>query len=466
MNVKNMGAEITGRILVSGTLVNTAPLRIGAGTDDKTDSDLVLDGSGKPYIPGTSWTGAAKDHFRQNFKDMDEKLLEIIFGSEGDDSSKTAYQSAFISYDLPLMHAAKMEIRTSTRINQKTGATEDKSLHDFELLAANNMFDFGFELVIREAYKDQTNALVKFVKTLINELQNGHISVGAQSVIGFGKVELSPVKWKHLEFPGDAAWWFTGSRKPDESLTVEKGDCFEAKNGLATIQGRFFLQDSILVKQDYTGEDENIDSEQMQSNGKNIIPGSSIRGVFRHRARKILNTCDIKDRVTLENNLFGIVETSKRAQDGKEEQKDIALKGKLRVSESIIQGGHLEKQTRIRVDQFTGGVMDGALFSELPLWSDGKTYIDLKLRINQADPVELALILQVIKDLWTGELALGGGGSIGRGKFYGEELTLNYQSKKVRILQEKSGLQIKDESSLIDEIDKQWQTILPKEGVA
>jgi len=463
MKMNHAPADIIGRIMVSGTLINSAPLKISSGEGSQTDSDLILDGKGLPYIPGTSWTGAIRDHFSDNFSQIDAELKEIIFGTERDKPGQTVYQSALITYDLPIQHAPKMEIRTSTSINHTTGTAEDKSLHDFEILAAGNMFDFGFELVIREAYRERAEDLLRFVKTLIHQLQQGRISVGGKTGIGFGKLELSPVKWKVLEFPRDAEWWLTGDRKPDVALVFELKDCFEASHNDAVLRGRFYLNDSLMVKQQYSGDDENIDSQQMRSAGKNIIPGSSIRGVFRHRARKILNTLGVANRVELENDLFGMVDTGGQPQDQDSDRFDkseVAIRGKLTVSECVIQGGVLEKQSRIRLDQFTGGVMNGALFSELPLWSDGNTYIELYLRVANPDLSQIGLLLLVIKDLWMGELALGGGASIGRGKFTGTDLSLDYQSRLIQFSLNGLSVAVTDTSGLMDDLNRAWQSLI------
>ena len=54
-------------------LNQTAPLRLGNGDGEETDSDLRLDGRGLPYIPGTSLAGVMRSR-------MSEEAAKKVFG--------------------------------------------------------------------------------------------------------------------------------------------------------------------------------------------------------------------------------------------------------------------------------------------------------------------------------------------------------------------------------------------------
>ena len=441
MNHVNDNAIITERILVSGWLETISPLMISQGEGSDTDSDIVLDGSGKPFIPGTSWVGAVRDHFQRR---IDDNLLGVFFG-DGED-----YQSAFIARDLLMCSHVTTEIRTNTKIDPRTKTAQEKSLHNYEVLSAESIFDFEFEVVIRQAHKDQRDNIVKLVKTIISEFQNGQIALGAKTNSGFGKVKLVSPKLIELKFPEDGNWWFTSNRKPTESVIIREDEIFPLETNRAIIKGRFSLDGSIMVRQEYTGDSENIDHEQMSSNGKYIIPGTSLKGVIRHRALKILNTLIPIKSTAMIDDLFGFV-NEKNASAGK---------GRISIGECIIHGGILEKQTRIRVDMFTGGAMDGALFSELPLWDDGNTTIDVDITIKTDKGFDVALILQVLKDLWTGNLTIGGEASIGRGRFKGEMISVSFQQNHATIKADGKGVIIKDDQGLIPQLENAWENII------
>src|SRR5690606_30720645 len=88
----------------------------------------------------------------------------------------------------------------------------------------------------------------------------------------------------------------------------------------------------------------------------------------------------------------------------------------LRISESVIEGGTRSRPSRIRIDRFTQGVVPGALFDEEP---EHGGRVRLRFELREPAPGELGLVLLVLKDLLTDELAVGGTSSIGRGRFSG-----------------------------------------------
>ena len=60
--------------------------------------------------------------------------------------------------------------------------------------------------------------------------------------------------------------------------------------------------------------------------------------------------------------------------------------------------------------------------------------IKLELRQRVTDPealrqAQVGLLLLVLKDLWTGDLPLGGESSVGRGRLRGQEATLTQKSR-------------------------------------
>src|SRR5216117_3113234 len=56
-----MARNITGRLILRGTLVARTPLHVGGlGEDVDTDLPLARDGAGRLYAPGTSLAGALR----------------------------------------------------------------------------------------------------------------------------------------------------------------------------------------------------------------------------------------------------------------------------------------------------------------------------------------------------------------------------------------------------------------------
>ena len=65
--------------------------------------------------------------------------------------------------------------------------------------------------------------------------------------------------------------------------------------------------------------------------------------------------------------------------------------------------------------------------------------------MRQPKDYEIGLLLLLLKDLWTSDLAVGGTSSIGRGRLQGREATIKFDNKTWTIIQNSS-----DESLTID----------------
>ncbi|MFN9649096.1 MAG: RAMP superfamily CRISPR-associated protein, partial [Pseudanabaena sp.] len=115
-----------------------------------------------------------------------------------------------------------------------------------------------------------------------------------------------------------------------------------------------------------------------------------------------------------------------------------AKASRLIVHESEIKESSELVQSRIAIDRFTGGAMHGALFDAQPVFSG---VVELKLELRNPKEHEIGLLLLLLKDLWTGDLPIGGESSIGRGRLQGIHADICYQEKKWTI-HEKDRLEI------------------------
>ncbi len=101
------------------------------------------------------------------------------------------------------------------------------------------------------------------------------------------------------------------------------------------------------------------------------------------------------------------------------EEKDQQRAGRLRVEEEWLNGEAIsEVQSRIQLDRLTSGVLPGALFDEKPVWGGGVEW-RLGCKLDEPRDYEIGLLLQIIKDMWLGDLTIGGGTGIGRGVLHG-----------------------------------------------
>jgi hypothetical protein len=140
--------------------------------------------------------------------------------------------------------------------------------------------------------------------------------------------------------------------------------------------------------------------------------------------------------------LFGFVE-------GKE-----AKSSRLVVHEIVIEKAIDLVQNRIAIDRFTGGAYHGALFEEKPIFGGDETIVTIELELRNPYNHEIGLLLLLLKDLWTSDLAVGGESSIGRGRLKGIKADLNLirhhpqKLKQWQITQSNGNLKIEDISNL------------------
>jgi CRISPR/Cas system CSM-associated protein Csm3 (group 7 of RAMP superfamily) len=188
-----------------------------------------------------------------------------------------------------------------------------------------------------------------------------------------------------------------------------------------TIEATFVLAGSLLIRSGQHDQGKAPDVVHLTSkrSGDNqpIISGTSLAGVLRHRATKIINTLHLKDTVVQE--MFGYEATY---------AKQTGTPGKasrLTVFESVIEQTKELVQTRIAIDRFTGGALHGALLQEQPIFG-GK--VTLKFELRDPKNYEVGLLLLLLKDLWTEDLPIGGSSSVGRGRLKGQVATITFNT--------------------------------------
>ena len=163
------------------------------------------------------------------------------------------------------------------------------------------------------------------------------------------------------------------------------------------------------------------DAAHIQSSNVPVLPGTSLRGALRARAERILGILwpdgksDIEDFIA---SIFGFASTK---------GKQYSIPSSLRVSENKIEHVGSEVQNRICIDRFTGGTIEGAKFDSMPVFSEEKSASNLNaINLSLVDPLpsQKAMLLLLLKDIYTGDLPIGGEKSIGRGILEGVKATI------------------------------------------
>lgn len=418
-------ASLAYKVVLAGTVKLKSPLLIGSGTEEgkrnEADIHVLKDRESRPFIPGTSLAGV----LRNWMIDARGEGGRLFFGDTGKNAiSEEGSHSAVAFFDIPLGTEEKpavLTIRDGVSIDSATGIGIDGHKYDYEAVERGAEGPFYGEITIRQILADGRPQWKDDVKALVNRLTGG-IRLGAMTAKGFGLVSIDDIQAKFYDFSKmeDVSAWLRADRRDMRFGDVYQGvPEAEERKDTFVIDGRFSLRHSLIVRdQDVDGE-EKINAVQLKSGGDFVIPGTSLKGALRHRAEEIFRVLGKSE--GLLKDLMGYANEGEGAK---------GRKSRFLVGEVYFEQGVKEaKQSRIRIDRFTGGTISSALFTEQPVWKkrgdDGN--LSIHMEIEHAKPWEAGLALLLLKDLWTGDLAVGGEKSVGRGVLEGKSGEIKFQ---------------------------------------
>lgn len=357
--------------------------------------DTVLRTSqGQAYLQGSSLAGALKDYA---LKKLGESRTAAILGSTKG-SGSLIVSDAYFSLD------ARQEMRPRLRINDHSASADDRGKFDVAHMAAGSRFSFELTWLGTE----QTEAETKDVEQLLSALNSGLILLGGQKSNGFGRVELAVTRQRYnLMDDTDRTSWLERKFNGEPICLSE----IQPENIVTFIlhgqADRILVKDSAPVQ-----KEEGSVTVNLTENGQPVLPGSSIKGAVRGQVKRIAGYLGIEEKRV--NALFG------RGDAGR----DQGLAGRVRVEDVLFSPNYKQKITRIRINRFTGGVMNTGLFKEEPLCSK----LTLKITAPADDSVGCGLLVYALRDLGSGMYNLGSGDAIGQGYLKGDRLEIEVSS--------------------------------------
>lgn len=431
--------SLVGKIIIKSKLNLESPLIIGSGSKEFIDIEVLKDENGKPYIPATSLIGVLKHYFENNMSENIGDDSDYFWGMSEKINSNTqkSIQSSFICHDLyPI--GAKIKIRDGVCIDPENQTAKDKGKYDFEIVDKGAVFDLFWEVTLRKIYNKDT--FRRILSTIIEPLMTSRIAIGAKTNSGFGKIALNNLEVIEFDFSNkdDVYRWLKKDFSHGISyLDPKKYISYSKKNDVFSIEAKFALVNSIIIRA-YSEKPDLPDAVNITSNGEFVLPGTSLKGAIRNRASKILKTIKNDGAEQKIDQLFGIAGEN----EGKEE-----IKSRVQVEEKVITNALPELQNRIKIDRFTGGTIKTALFNSMPLWggNEPRDSVIVNISIRNYEPWEAGLILQVLKDIWCEDLAIGGEKNVGRGILKGISALIRWQNKnqqeiELKIEAEKNGI--------------------------
>ncbi len=444
-----MARKMQARWKINGTLTAETPIHVGGmGGDADTDLALAINGGGNYYIPGTSLAGALRGWMSKPFSADDSQgstnnlkspdhPINQLWGFQEKDKG----HASFIIVDdaeIKLRKGQSIEIREGVGIDRHTGAAAERFKYSRAILPKGVSFPLHITLDCQKN-EDPTN-----VWQLLQALEMGDIRIGAAKTRGLGRVKLEQIV-VHQQNLSNADGLFDtllndGTGRPWKEL--------KPKNYQSPAQLTFELawspRDPVMVKAE--GDGIAIDMlplvSQVDSGVRFVIPGSSIKGVLRAHAERILRTVldiDItpdkdntpkfndqlqlvkgKKRIPLTDVIFGAAEKSKTknsegqmgvlsiddcyaklsmtlenwsaVENAKKEDTE-EFKGFKQALKKALGGNQepfhtLQPAMHVAIDRWTGGAADGMLYSVLePIGVDWDA-IGIRLDIAQLKKIE------------------------------------------------------------------------------
>lgn len=416
------------------------PLVIGTGNKGiHTDATIARDVNGLPYIPGTSIAGVVRhalgltdkdDNFFGYQKKEKGRGSEIIF-SEARMIGKDGVAVDGIQ-DLPEDEFYKafktLPVRQHVRINDK-GVGAEHGKFDEEVVYKGTKF--CFEIEVLSATGD-----TEMFKEVLRKLHSTEFRIGSGSRKGFGKMEVESCLYRtfdltkaddldrYLDHSSDLSKPFEGDSFREVShwegairykLTLEPEDFFLFGAGFGDKE-----VDLVPVKEKV------VDYKKKEVVDVNIlIPASSIKGAIVHRVAYHYNkkkgdrfadkaSADEVKSWTEHNEaviaLFGSADPQNKR------------RGNV-LFEDIIENKEVDEKifNHVSIDSFTGGAIEGALFSEKAIYAKGQSFTTtITLLVKDFEDAKILEALEMsLNDVVSGNLPLGGATNKGYGCFKG-----------------------------------------------
>lgn len=444
----------TLRHLLRITLEAATPLAVGSGRKSvKTDSVVARDANGLPYIPATSLAGVLRHALDAS---LGEDAVKQLFGYQGrhsDDGqgSRLLLTDAllFNEDDVPadglcmtksafLQQYAELPIRQHARINGR-GTVSNTGKFDNQVVFRGSRFVFEMEIVASENEAETVNQL-------IHALCHPAFRIGASGTCGYGAVKVVEAKTATLDLtqPADLDAYLVKPSSLAESWAAWKSLALPTPTAAGWVEYTLSLQprDFYLFGSGFGDDEADMTpvSERVVewTNGhaalsslQTLVPATSVKGALAHRTAYHYNRIkqffadqseDFEELEKKRNEavaaLFGEAGDRKADNDGTVQP---GRRGNTLFEDLYLTKADEKLLNHVAIDKFTGGVMDGALFTEKTTIGRGQTRVEhiYVRREALADRDVRAAFEQALHDLTDGLLPLGGGVNRGHGIFTG-----------------------------------------------
>lgn len=418
--------KIIERVFIEGTLRLETPAHFGNGdVVGVTDMPLLRDPlESKPLLTGASLAGALRNYLREYEGGYGAGVGSLANRLFGKIERRTSVQSWLIVDDT-LGETPGTELRDGVAINPRTRTAEKGKKYDIELLQAGTTFPISFELLLTK----DNNDLLAALALALRGLESGEIGLGQRKRRGFGqcRVESWRVRRYDLTTTNGLIAWLADDRTGEKHVTVADGKgvmqllnvslLSDDRRQHFTMEVDCKLTSSLLIRSG-SGAADAPDmahlTSRRNSEDRPVLSGTSLAGAVRARTFRIANTLwpnDPEQAKYLVDRMFG------RRIEGRGDEPSGS---RVLTREAELVNTRDLVQSRVKIDRFTGGSYPTALFTQQPAFGGEQATVKLHITLRRPEDAEIGLLLLVLKDLWTGDLPLGGESSVGRGQLEGQ----------------------------------------------
>jgi CRISPR/Cas system CSM-associated protein Csm3 (group 7 of RAMP superfamily) len=494
------------RLVIRGDILLDEAFHLGSGqASEITDMAIQRDWQGIPYIPGSSLAGllrsAAEDLvlymtgkagcFDHNGRPETCPVCRL-FGyvpADTENHLATAYASRIYVEDactpVPLVSLA--EVREHVGISRTHGSAQGQLQYDNEV--APGGMSLGFEMSIEDPVPDD----LRLILAIITLWQSSGFQVGGKTTSGLGWARLNNITYFALDFKqkdllreyllpaeslDDEREKLPPQAKRERKQLEEYCKREESGNINHSREDHFLPQqvvvdlalmplEPLLIASDVPDPQAPIISDAdfvqtTRADGSRVyyLPGSSLKGILRTRAEKIIRTldyffaaqneqvyrqhisaCAITHCTEVNNPLlsacFGFPSWQRKAEkegwDADRIYRDSCLacrmfgnsmmRGRLSVGEGklISSQSALKRMDQVAIDRFSGGAADAKKFDNRPMVPiDRSPLFKLQIKLERVEPWMLGLLLLLMKDLQDGDIYVGHATHSGFGRIKGK----------------------------------------------
>lgn len=475
---ENQNQKYTHRLVARIVLEATSPLAVGSGRKDMlTDSLVATDVNGLPCIPATAVAGVLRHLIgeteaegvfgKSSSKKQEVRGSNIIFtdamlvGADG--KAIDGLHTDLDRNDDFLRHYFALPIRQHVRMSDKGTAQQGRKF-DEQVVYKGSRFCFEVEMV---ATQDDAATF----EGILQQLDSPDFRIGGGTRCGFGAVKVVSCQMRtfNLTEENDRKAYAKKSSSLAEEWPKE-WKCLNDVKALndhkarsATTRYELHLKplDFFLFGSGFGDEEADMtpvkelvvtweNGQAKFSEELTLLPATSVKGALAHRVAYHYNK---KNGFTVgsENAKAGNENEAVRALFGyaaesAENKAEQSQRGRVLISDVFLSPSSDKVKDKViphvAIDRFTGGTIDGALFSEKSTYGGNGTKVVLTVIVTPAAETNQDLsssakaieaLQEALEDICKGLLPLGGGVNRGNGAFRGS-LTKNgeiiYEAKQ------------------------------------